>query len=43
MIHAIGRAIFLHNLLVYFWVGVGEVQWGFELGWHRENVLGNVG
>ena len=26
MIHAIGRAYFWHNLLVYFWVGVGEVQ-----------------
>ena len=23
---AFGRAIFLHNLLVYFWVGLGEVQ-----------------
>ena len=26
MIHAIGRAYFWHNLLIYFWVGVGEVQ-----------------
>ena len=36
MIHAIGRAYFWHNFLVYFWVGVGEVQWGFELGRHHE-------
>ena len=31
MIHAIGRAIFLHNLLVYFWVGVGEVHQNHEV------------